>query len=170
MLEQPFTRESSPEMSIRGLMWLVAAGFIVVIVALLILGWPSGQWGDKDLKILPQIMRTVFALRGEVTLPAARLALDVGIYVLVMIGLAFLVAAWRGGSRGAVTGLLVISILGLSYVSGMALYIGPMVSTCGFLLILFGGLVAWASMPRQNLPEQPIDDRGTDEYASHPVT
>ena len=169
MLEPPEVHE--PKL-VRGLMLVVAVGFFIVFVALLLLNWPSGQWGEQDVTLLPQIQRTTDAIRGQTALPTARLVLDIGIYFVVVIGVGFMIAAWRG-SRGALIGLLVISVLGLSYVSNMALYIGPMVSTCGFILILFGGLVAWASLPRHNLVEEPaatpIDDRGTDEYASHPV-
>ena len=173
MLEQPNAPEVKPNTAIRALMLIVALGFVIVVVALLALNWPSGQWGEQDITMLPHISRTLQAISGKIVLPIPRLMLDIGIYILILIGIGFLVAAWRQGSRGALTGLLAISVLGLSYVSGMAVYIGPMVSVCGFILILFGGLVAWASLPRHNLPDEPappIDDRGTDEYASHPVT
>ncbi len=173
MLEQPETPVPQPNNQVRGLMLIVACGFFVVIAALLVFNWPSGQWGEQDVTMLPHISRLFAAITGRIALPIPRLILDLGIYVLIVIGLGFLVAAWRTGSRNSLMGLLAISILGLSYVSGMAVYIGPMISVCGFILILFGGLVAWASLPRHNLPEEsapPIDDRGTDEYASHPVT
>lgn len=163
--------EPNPNKQVRGLMYIVACGFVIVLVSLLLLNWPSGQWGESDVKMLPQVQRTIAAVTGKIAWPVPRLVLDVGIYVLLIIGIGFLVAAWRNGARGALMGLMGISILGLSYVSGMVVYVGPMISACGFVLILFGGLVAWASLPRHNLPEEPhIDDRGTDEYASHPVT
>jgi hypothetical protein len=171
MLEPPPSSEPTPKNQVRSLMFIVACGFVIVIVSLLLLNWPSGQWGESDVTMIPQIQRTIAAVTGKIAWPLPRLILDVGIYILLVIGLGFLVAAWRSGARGALMGLLAISILGLSYVSGMVVYVGPMISACGFVLILFGGLVAWASSPRHNLPEEPpIDDRGTDEYASHPVT
>jgi hypothetical protein len=165
------------------------------VFALVVLWWPTGNFGEQQVSIIHHIFRLTRPLNNEDGLNLPRRFLDAGIYLVVLVGVVFLVTAWRRGTRGALLGLIGVSVLGLSYVSGMALYSGPMVSTCGFLLILFGGVVTWATLRDETgeaenadqLLENPIDqndnlaqnyssadqakplDLGTDEYASHPI-
>src|SRR5450432_3349258 len=165
---------------VRSLLPIVIVGFALVLVALLVLLWPNGQWGDDGVVTMPHIVRLMTPLLHENGVNLPRRILDIGIYAVVVAGLVLLVQAWRQGRRNALVGLMFVGILGLSYVSGMALYTGPMIGTCGFMLILFGGLVAWVSTtdPTPTAPDhdgenftiEPIYTLGTDENATHPVT
>lgn len=170
--------------TIRGLIILVFVGFVLVITALLTLLWPTGQFGSEGVETIPHLMRVFRPLLSESSLNLPRRILDIAIYAVVVAGIGFLITAWRRGSRGALLGLMAVAALGLSYVSAMALYTGPMISTCGYLLILFGALVAWSAtrgeaqdpMQTDELPAEPTDraaditNLGTDDYGSHPVT
>ena len=98
--------------------------------------------------------------------------LDVSLYVMLMAGMVLLAMAWRRGTRNALIGLLAIALLGLAYAGGMALYFGPMVSICGFMLILFGGLIALAASPSADRPDEPENRQAevrTNDHASHSV-
>ncbi|MEP7285780.1 MAG: hypothetical protein ABI947_08430 [Chloroflexota bacterium] len=181
MLEQ---RERSNLQTIRSLLPVVFAGLMLVIVALVIMLWPTGAYGDQGVQTVPHVLRVLRPLPSETGLNIPRRILDVGIYVVVLVGIGALLIAWRRGSRNALVSLIVVGVLGLSYVSGMALYTGPMVSTCGFLLIFFGGLVAWvtshnepatSALPDDGDPADRADqidraESGTDKYASHTIT
>lgn len=182
----PEKRKSGDIQTIRSLMPLVLLGFALVLTALLLLLWPTGQFGEQNVQTIPHILRVVRPMIGESALNIPRRILDVAIYLVVIIGIGFLVVAWRRGTRNSLLGLIGIAILGLSYVSGMALYTGPAVGTCGFLLILFGAMVAWiisrgededdeASPAETDTYTDPAERTenttlGTDDYASHPVT
>ena len=182
----PEKRKNGDIQTIRSLMPLVLLGFVLVLTALLLLLWPTGQFGQQDVQTIPHILRVVRPMIGESALNIPRRILDVAIYGVVIIGLGFMVVAWRRGTRQSLLGLIGIAILGLSYVSGMALYTGPAVGTCGFLLILFGAMVAWMTSHNEDQddeaspaemysdidPAERTDNAtlGTDEYASHPVT
>ncbi len=167
-------------------------GFILVVFALAVLWWPTGNFGEQQVSIIHHISRLTRPLNNEDGMNLPRRFLDAGIYLIVLAGVVFLVTAWRRGARSAILGLIGVSVLGLSYASGMALYSGPMVSTCGFLLILFGAVVTWATLREESTqPDNTADntdqielekpaiesgeaqrhslDLGTDEYASHPI-
>jgi hypothetical protein len=141
----PNARRMSDIQTIRSLMPLILIGLTFVVSALLLLKWPNGQFGEENVSPLPHLERIGQPLIGESSLSLPRRILDIAIYVVVVVGLGFLVLTWRRGQRNSLLGLIGVSILGLSYVSGMALYAGPAVGTCGFLLIFFGAMVAWVS-------------------------
>ncbi len=145
---------------IRSLMPIVLVGFLIVLVALLFLLWPVDS-GTRTMQHLARIIAP-----GDTEFGLARRLLDLGIYVVVMIGFAFLLAAWRDSKRNALIGLMAIGILGTAYGSGMALYAGPMCSICGFLLILFGGLVAWAASSPAETGE-PEELPGADKHPAN---
>ena len=174
---------------IRSLLPIAIVGLVLVIVALLLLLWPTGQFGDTDVRMIPHVARILRSIDNETGLNLPRRLLDVGIYIVLLAGIGFLVVAWRRGTRSALVGLIAVSILGLSYMSGMALYTGPMIATCGFLLVLFGAVVAWTTTrdkgadendentalhSTDSMADQKIDgsdtlELGTDENAPHPV-
>ncbi len=124
---------------VRALMLIVIAGFILVGFALLLLRWPIGA-GDQSVQQLARLAGSSDS--GQTLLQ--RLP-DLAIYLIVIAGIAFLALALRRGERSLLLGLMGVGFLGLAYAGGMALYIGPMVSVCGFTLIVFGGMVAWAT-------------------------
>ncbi len=164
---------------VRSLLPMVITGFVLVLLALLVLKWPNGQWGDEGVSTMPHVMRLFTPLLNEDGLNIPRRIMDLGIYVVVVVGLVLLVTTWRQGTRGTLPLLMLVSITGLAYVGGMALYSGPMIGTCGFMLILFGGLVTWASTTdhtsahpddEENLTTEPIHTLGTDENGTHSVT
>ncbi len=164
---------------VRSLLPMVITGFVLVLLALLVLKWPNGQWGDEGVSTVPHVMRLFTPLLNEDGLNIPRRIIDLGIYAVVVVGLVLLVTAWRQGTRGTLPLLMLVSITGLAYVGGMALYSGPMIGTCGFMLILFGGLVTWASTTdhasahpddEENLTTEPIHTLGTDENGTHSVT
>jgi uncharacterized membrane protein len=188
MPEAPEAPDVSDVGKVRSLLPLVILGFILVVFALAVLWWPTGNFGEQQVSIIHHISRLTRPLNNEDGLNLPRRFLDAGIYLIVLAGVVFLVTAWRRGTRGAVLGLIGVSVLGLSYASGMALYSGPMVSTCGFLLILFGAVVTWATLREESTPQDNTDqlehekpdldsgeaqrhslDLGTDEYALHPI-
>src|SRR5260221_12601637 len=113
---------------VRGLLPMVVAGFILVLLALLVLMWPNGQWGDEGVTTMPHVMRLFKPMLNEDSLNIPRRILDLGIYAIVVVGLVLLVTAWRRGTRGSLLGLMLVSILGLAYVGGMALYSEPMIA------------------------------------------
>lgn len=129
-------------LTIRALIPLVLFGFLLTLIALLIAGWPTGQFGQQNVETVPHYERFTRPLVGEgETLTLPRRILDVAFYLVLLAGFAFLFLTWRRGNRSSLMGLIGVGILGLSYASGMALYNGAFVSMCGFLLILFSGIV-----------------------------
>ncbi len=137
-----------PERSpvIRSLMPLVFLGFLIVGTALLCVLWPPSA---GDTRTSPVNFRDRVETPGLGSrINAAQRILDLSLCLVVIVGMVLLFVAWAGHSRGALVGLITVGVLGVFYGSGMALYAGPTVSICGFMLILFGGLVAWvASSP-----------------------
>jgi hypothetical protein len=73
--------------------------------------------------------------------------MDATVYILLLVGMGCLVIAWQRARPGPLIALTMVGALGLAYVSGSALYTGPMISVCGFSMVLFGGLVAWIAVP-----------------------
>jgi hypothetical protein len=127
---------------VRYLMPLVLIGLSVVILALTLLRWPAGP--DADGPGLHHLSR-ILGPASDGGPDILRRLVDFMIYPVVLVGVGLLVVVLRRRSRTALIGLVAVGVLGLAYVNGMALYAGPMVSVCGFMLILFGGLVAWAA-------------------------
>ncbi len=124
---------------IRALLSIVVVGFVLVAFALLLLRWPTPA-GDQAVQ---QMTRMAGSDNNSANL-MQRLP-DLAIYLILLAGIAFLALALRRGDRSLLVGLMGVGFLGLAYAAGMALYIGPMVSVCGFMLILFGGMVTWAT-------------------------
>src|SRR5579859_6368000 len=150
---------------------LIVVGYVLVIVALLILPWPTGQYGEDDVKLVPHIARVICPLPDEVPADAhptttvlaftcypwdnarpnlPRRLLDLAIYPVMIVGVYLLVTAMQRGTRGSLVALIAFSVIGLSYAGGLALFTAPAISIFGYLLILFGALIAWASFPPES--------------------
>jgi hypothetical protein len=149
---------------VRYLMPLVLIGLSVVMFALALLRWPAGP--DADGPGLHHLSR-ILGPAADGGPDILRRLVDFMIYPVVLTGVGLLLVVLRRRSRTALIGLVAVGVLGLAYVNGMALYAGPMVSVCGFMLILFGGLVAWvASSPPEETtvtvetPGEPSDEPG----------
>ena len=165
MPEDTSSRNQTDVTIVRYLMPLVIFGLIVVLVALALLRWPTGP--DADGPGIHHVTRILGPSSDSGIPDILRRLLDFAMYLVVMIGVGLLGMVLRRRSRTALIGLVAVGILGLAYVNGMALYAGPMVSVCGFMLILFGGLVAWAasSPPEETTvtvetPGEPSDQPG----------
>jgi hypothetical protein len=179
MPDRPADGNAASSAVIRSLMPIVLIGFILVLLALLFLLWPAGSQGDDRRGAVQHLARML--MPGEGGFNLARIFVDLGIYVVVVIGIGFLVSAWRSGRRNVLVGLMVVGILGIAYASGMGLYAGPAVSICGFMFILFGGLVAWAASSADRLESDDTGDQldtldtvdttanRTNDHASHSV-
>jgi hypothetical protein len=160
---------------VRSLMPLVLFGFLIVVTALLCLLWPAASTNDN--RGITVRHRERIGLTDETgTANLSRLFLDLSIYAIVIAGIAFMLTAWVGARRGMLVGLMGVGILGIAYASGMAQYTGPAVSICGFILLLFGGWVAWAAS--SPLPDESAETNGepvditanrTNDNASHSV-
>jgi len=161
---------------VLSLMPLIVVGYVLVIVALLLLPWPTGQYGEQDVRLVPHIARVICPLPDEVGADAhptttvlaftcypwdnvrpniPRRLLDIAIYPVMVVGVYLLVTAMQRGTRGSLVPLMIFSVIGLSYVGGLALFTAPAISIFGYLLILFGALIAWASFPPESaIPAQ----------------
>ena len=126
---------------IRSLIPIVFLGFLVAFLALFLLQWPMPAGTDQPTGLL--LLRIAAPSVGDNPANLARRFLDLGIFIITLIGIGFMAVAWRQGERGPLMGLVAVGILGIAYASGTAAYTGPMVSVCGYTIILFGGLVAW---------------------------
>lgn len=123
----------------RGALPITILGVVIALIALLVLQWPVPT-DDAGVQTKIHIARLVERLAsGNI----GGAALDTLIYALVVAAIALAVLAWRRGSRSGLFGLAMVGLLGLAYSGSTALYTGPMVSICGFSLILFGGLLAF---------------------------
>ncbi len=178
---------------VRNLMPFVLFGVIVVLLALLLIRWPSAAPDDSPISTSAHLNRVISRLAGTGGPVLPGLVLDLGIYAAALLAVVLMVAAWRSGARRALVGLVLIGLLGLSYAGGMALYSGAMFGVCGFTLILAGGLVAWIATSPDDAAEMELEaahaehtemkdkafsqpeaatesDAGKNDYASHPVT
>jgi hypothetical protein len=126
---------------IRSLIPIVFLGFLVAFLALFLLQWPMPSGSEQPTGLL--LLRIAAPSAGDNPANLARRFLDLGIFIITLIGIGFMAVAWRLGERGPLMGLVAVGILGIAYASGTAAYTGPMVSVCGYTIILFGGLVAW---------------------------
>lgn len=154
---------------IRSLIPFVFLGFLIAFAALFLLQWPMPAGSEQSTSLL--LMRIIAPVATESTANIARKFLDLGIFIITLIGIGFMVVAWRLGERGPLIGLVAVGILGIAYASGTAAYTGPLVSVCGYTIILFGGLVAWlaaSSDASSELTEQP--DRSTQAKAKTEAT
>lgn len=177
-------RESPAQETVRSLLPLMLIGIVVVLAALLFMQWPipaSKNVTDRQINRL-----TGFLSGPNASLPG--FILDATVYVLLLVGIGCIVIAWQRARPGSLIALTMVGLLGLVYVSSSALYTGPMISVCGFSMVLFGGLVAWVAVPvgKEKTPEsvaaleqapeevkavsETKEASETSDYASHSVT
>jgi hypothetical protein len=178
MLDNPSTSPNAQivRQTLRDLFPVIALGFVLVMVGLLMFLWPTGAWGADGTITVPHFKRLVGEGIPETAINLTRRILDGAIYLIVVIGIGFVITTLRGGNRDSLLGLMAAAILGLAYVSGQALYSGPMMSACGFLFILFGSLIAWIVSAARDTQEpsspsgevSPVDPYNSDP--SDPVT
>jgi hypothetical protein len=144
----------------RGMMALVLVGVAVVLLALLIMRWPVVGKADAPPEFGPQFQRVLAGLGGESQRGIAGVVVDLSVYAILIGVVLMALRTLRTGKRDWLGGLIVAGLLGMAYVTGMVLYIGPMISACGFSLIVFGGVVAWLAA---NTPESeaapPVESR-----------
>lgn len=139
--------------SIRIVMAMVFLGLATVLCSLFFLQWPASPPAPPTDTTL-HTARIYEQIRDDGTTGLIRSLVDVSIYVVILAGIACLVLALVG-RRGAVMGLIGVGVLGLVYASGTALYTGPMISVCGFTVILFGGLTAWVASGAADIEPPP---------------
>jgi hypothetical protein len=155
MFDQPLT-EAPPTLSepsepliasdidaARGMMGIVLVGVAVVLVAMLLMRWPVIATPEVPPDFGPQFQRVLGGLSGENPRGIVGVIVDLSIYAILSVAVLMAVRTLRTGKHDWLGGVIVAGLLGMAYVAGMVLYIGPMVSACGFSLIVFGGLVAW---------------------------
>lgn len=162
------SRESPAHDTVRSLLPVTFIGLFIVLIALVFMQWPvpTGK-GVTD----HQISRMTGFLSGaNASLPG--FLLDALVYILLLVGIGCIVIAWRRAWPGPLLALTLVGLLGLAYVSGTALYTGPMISVCGFSMVLFGGLVAWVAVPfgkdKENEKEQVPEPVAAPEQQAQP--
>jgi hypothetical protein len=152
--------QESPDQAVpnalRGLMVIVLIGAAIALIALLILQWPIVKQAGPPADYGPQFQRILVV--GESSRGIVGAIVDVSVYIMLIAAVIFAVRTLRTGKREWLSGLIVVGLLGLAYVTGMVLYIGPMVGACGFSLIIFGGLVAWIASSPGDEPEATHED------------
>src|SRR5689334_19171635 len=116
--ESPDVPDMGEVRKVRSLLPLVIMGFVLVVIALAVLWWPTGNFGEQQVSVIHHIARLTRPLNNEDGLNLPRRFLDAAIYLVVLAGVVFLVTVWRRGTRGALMGLIGVSVLGLSYASG----------------------------------------------------
>src|SRR5258708_13111824 len=84
---------------VRSLLPMVITGFVLVLLALLVLKWPNGQWGDEGVSTMPHVMRLFTPLLNEDGLNIPRRIMDLGIYVVVVVGLVLFGTTSPQGTR-----------------------------------------------------------------------
>jgi hypothetical protein len=127
--------------ALRGLMVIVLIGASVVLLALLGLQWPIIKEPGPPAGYGPQFERILAV--GESSRGWFGAVVDISVYAVLIAIIVFAVRTLLSGTRQWLGGLMVAGMLGMAYVAGMVLYIGPMVGACGFSLVVFAGLVAW---------------------------
>ncbi|MBX3081341.1 MAG: hypothetical protein KF716_06870 [Anaerolineae bacterium] len=146
--------------ALRGLMIIVLIGTAIVLVALLLLQWPIVKQAGPPADYGPQFQRILVV--GESSRGIVGAIVDVSVYAMLIAAIVLAVRTLRTGRRDWLSPLIVVGLLGLAYVTGMVLYIGPMVGACGFSLIIFGGLVGWiASNPGDEPSATPNEELTT---------
>jgi hypothetical protein len=147
--ESPARDTALPE-ALRGLMLIVLIGVFIALVALLVLQWPIVKQAGPPADYGPQFQRILAV--GESSRGIVGAIVDISVYAMLIAAVFFAVQTLRTGNRDSLSPLIVVGLLGLAYVTGMVLYIGPMVGACGFSLIIFGGLVAWIASNPEDEP------------------
>jgi hypothetical protein len=142
--------------ALRGLMVIVLIGAVIALIALLVLQWPIIKQAGPPAEYGPQFQRILVV--GESSRGIVGAIVDVSVYVMLIAAVIFAFRTLRTGKREWLSGLIVVGLLGLAYVTGMVLYIGPMVGACGFSLIIFGGLVAWIASSPTDEPDTTQED------------
>ena len=185
MPDQAGPAERSDSAIIRLLMPVVFLGFLIVSCSLFVMQWPAPP--GSEVPTMPLLSRMVQQTPNEGGVALARHFMDFGIYVLATLGLILMFMAWRSGTRRPLVWMMATALLGIAYASGMSLYNGPMVSICGFTLILFGGMVVWVASSlggadqtdstdttdatdtpdRSSGPEEPVEIRTNDHASTH---
>jgi len=150
MLDSSSAHHPHPINAVRAVLPLVVFGFSIALCSMLVLLWPARSTADASIITTTHLARVASEF-GRV--PFARIVVDIGIYVVLLVAFVAILMAWSRRSRGMLTLLMGIGLLGIAYASGQALYTGPMFSVCGYSLILFGSLVGWASSPDQAVEE-----------------
>lgn len=152
MLDQRERRQT-----VRGVLPVAVFGLFVAAVGILLMQWPTFQADDSAVATTFHINRVIDRLNaGDV--PGA--LADGLVYVLLIIGGLCVVVGWARGRVSALMGLAIIGLLGLAYMSGVALYNGPMIGVFGFALITFSGVISWAVVagaPQEEPPAQQQD-------------
>jgi hypothetical protein len=135
-----------------GALVICTLGFMFALFALLVLRWPVNP--TAPIEVAPHMQRITQTIEGEST-PAmvSRLILNIGIYIIMLIALIALIIGWLRGGRAAARTLILMALLGLMYVTGMALYLSGSVAVFGFCLMLFGALLAWVATERLERPQ-----------------
>lgn len=151
--------------SIRIVMPIVLLGLATVLCSLLFLLWPAGT-PSQPAESSIHAARIFEQTQTEGAMGLIRSLVDVSIYGVVLAGIICLVMAVMG-RRGAVLGLMGVGLLGLMYAGGMALYNGPMISVCGFTMILFGGVVAWVASGAADIEPPPPNTPAAETAETH---
>lgn len=141
--EAPESQHAADADAARGMMGVVLMGVAVVLGAMLLMRWPIIATPEVPPDFGPQFQRVARGLTGENPRGIVGVIVDLSIYAILIAAVLMAVRTLRTGKRDWLGGVVVAGLLGMAYVTGMVLYIGPMVSACGFSLIVFGGLVAW---------------------------
>jgi hypothetical protein len=127
--------------TVFALMPLISFGLFLVLFGLLALMWPTGSFGEDSVESINNLERIYRGITGQYPTNVVKIILDIAYYPLVIAVTWFVVRAWIGAKRRVFVAIIAISILGMSYLAGMVLYNGPMVSACGFTVLLFGSFV-----------------------------
>ncbi len=135
----------------NGVIILAILGVMITLIAVLGLQWPLpanadvGNTGALTTRLFSQRLQMRMDLGDAAS--TASLILDVLVYISLALAVVFIVVSLSGRSRAPYMGLVLVGVFGVIYVFGSALYVGPMISLCGFSLILFVGAVLWFSFP-----------------------
>jgi len=142
------------QQTVRGVLPVAVFGLFVVAVSVLLMQWPTFQADDSAVATTFHLNRVMDRFSaGDV--PGA--LADGVVYVLLIGGGLCVAIGWARGRIAALIGLTVIGLLGLAYLSGVALYNGPMIGVFGFALITFSGVISWSVMA--GAPDDEADDQ-----------
>jgi len=164
MLDDPNAPQDSQitRQTLRDMFPVIMLGFVLVVIGLFVFLWPTGAWGAEGTITVPHLQRLLGTGLPDTGIALTRRILDASIYLIIVVGIGFVVVGLRRGNRDSLLGLIAVAILGLAYVAGQALYSGPMMSACGFLFILFGSLIAWVVSSVNGPPDRPDEPNNSD--------